>query len=210
MPRPCSAAKGLECVFPIFFTQCGCVWFTHAMPMLSSDHAVLLKAMAQHVCREMACGLPARFWLLPATTWSSTKIVFGRIPISDAGGHCETKHRFSWTRKRVVAAHYKKDCLLHCWTSSSVMSGWINSGHGMGTACYVWIGLKCVCSPADTVVHPECVWNPLNFVPGETWISFPLVKWQESGIKQPVPKDGTHSLPLHTLHVLWHVNGSKE
>jgi len=28
----CRAAKGLECVFPIWFTQCGCVWFTLAMP----------------------------------------------------------------------------------------------------------------------------------------------------------------------------------
>ena len=33
-----------------------------------------------------------------------------RIPISDAGGQYETKHRLSWTRKRVVAAHYKKGC----------------------------------------------------------------------------------------------------
>jgi hypothetical protein len=27
VPQPCSAAKGLECVFPIWFTQCGRVWF---------------------------------------------------------------------------------------------------------------------------------------------------------------------------------------
>ena len=32
MPFPCRAAKGLECVFPIWFTQCGRVWFTLAMP----------------------------------------------------------------------------------------------------------------------------------------------------------------------------------
>ena len=32
MPRPCRAAKGLDCVFPIWFTQCGRVWFTLAMP----------------------------------------------------------------------------------------------------------------------------------------------------------------------------------
>jgi len=32
MPRPCRAAKGLECVFPIWFTECGRVWFTLAMP----------------------------------------------------------------------------------------------------------------------------------------------------------------------------------
>ena len=29
---PCRAAKDLECVFPIWFTQCGRVWFTLAMP----------------------------------------------------------------------------------------------------------------------------------------------------------------------------------
>ena len=29
---PCRAAKGLECIFPIWFTQCGRVWFTLAMP----------------------------------------------------------------------------------------------------------------------------------------------------------------------------------
>ena len=58
VPMSCRAAKGLECVFPIWFTQCGRVWFTIAMPC--SDHAVLLKATAQHGRRETAvlcCGL---------------------------------------------------------------------------------------------------------------------------------------------------------
>ena len=32
VPLPCRAAKGLECVFPISFTQCGRVWFTLSMP----------------------------------------------------------------------------------------------------------------------------------------------------------------------------------
>ena len=32
IPLPCHATNGLECVFPIWFTQCGCVWFTLAMP----------------------------------------------------------------------------------------------------------------------------------------------------------------------------------
>jgi len=84
----------------------------HAMPMPCSDHAVLLKAMAQHVCREMACGLPARIWLLLATMWSSMKVVTRTIPISDVGGECETKHHSSWTRKRVVAAHYQKKKMI--------------------------------------------------------------------------------------------------
>jgi hypothetical protein len=32
VPLPCRAAKGLECFSPIWFTQCGRVWFTLAMP----------------------------------------------------------------------------------------------------------------------------------------------------------------------------------
>ena len=65
---PCRAAKGLECVSPIWFTQYCCVWFTHAIPR--SDHAILLKATAQHGRRETACGLTARVQLLPAVTRS--------------------------------------------------------------------------------------------------------------------------------------------
>ena len=52
----------------------------YAAPMPFSDHAVLLKATAQHGRRETACGLPARVRLLPATTRSSTKIVTRSIP----------------------------------------------------------------------------------------------------------------------------------
>ena len=73
------------------------------------------------------------------------EVVIRRIPISDAGGQCETKHRLSWARKRVVAAHYKKDDLLHCWTSSSDISGYqadiqeghgtVGAGQGRGMAC---------------------------------------------------------------------------
>jgi hypothetical protein len=61
----------------------------HAMPTLRSDPAVLLKATAQHVCRETAYGLPARVRLLLATIRSSTKVVIRRISVLDAGGQCE-------------------------------------------------------------------------------------------------------------------------
>jgi hypothetical protein len=117
----------------------------HAAPVPCSDHAVLLKAAAQDGRRETASGRPARFRFLPATTLSSTKVVIRSVPISDAGGQCETKQRLSWTRKRVVAAHYKKDALLNCWTSSSDISvyhadfhegyGTVGSGQGRGMAC---------------------------------------------------------------------------
>jgi len=95
----------------------------HAVPMPCSDHAALLNATAQHGRRETACRLPDRVLLLPTTKRSSTKVVIRSIPISDAGGQCETKQRLSRTRKRVVATHFKKDDLLNCWTSSSNISG---------------------------------------------------------------------------------------
>jgi hypothetical protein len=132
------------CLSHLIYTVRPCLIHTcHAMPMPCSDQAVLLKATAQHVRRETACGLPARVRLLPATARSSTKVIRS-IPISDAGGHCETKQRLSRTRKR-VAAHYKKDDLLNCWTSSSDISGYhadFHEGHytvgaweGRGMAC---------------------------------------------------------------------------
>jgi hypothetical protein len=116
-----------------------------AMPTPCSNHAILLMATAQHVHRETACGLPASVQLPPATTQISTKVVSRSIPISDAGGQCETKQHLSWTRKRVVAAHYKKDDLLICWTSSSDISGYhadfrkgngtVRAWQGRGMAC---------------------------------------------------------------------------
>jgi hypothetical protein len=112
------------CLSHLIHTVRRCLIHTcHAAPMPCSDHAVLLKGTAQHVRRETACGLPARFRLLPATTRSSMKVVIRSIPVSDVGGQFETKQCLSWTRKRVVAAHYKKDDLFNCWTSSSDISG---------------------------------------------------------------------------------------
>jgi hypothetical protein len=42
VPLPCRAAKGLECVFPIWFTQCGRVWFTlHIFMNQTRPHCVI-------------------------------------------------------------------------------------------------------------------------------------------------------------------------
>ena len=118
------------CLSHLIYTVRPCLIHTcHAMPMPCSDKTVLLKATTQHVRRETACGLPAGVRLLPTTTRNSTKVVIRSISISDAGGQCETKQPLSWTRKRVVAAYYKKDDLLNCWTSSSDISGYHEDFH---------------------------------------------------------------------------------
>jgi len=117
----------------------------NAMPVPCFDHAVLLKATAQHVHRETACGLPARVRLLPATAQSSTKVVIRSIPISDAGGQCETKQHLSWKRKRGVAAHYKQDNLLNCWTSSMDISGYRAVFHEGRSTVRAWQGCGMAC-----------------------------------------------------------------
>jgi hypothetical protein len=127
MPFPCHAVllKVYNMSFPLDL-------HSPAMSTPCSDHAILLKAMAENIHREMACGLPAHVWLLLATTRSPTKVVIRSIPISDAGVQYEMK-RLSWTRKRAVAACYKKDDLLNCWTSSSDISSYhadFHEGHG--------------------------------------------------------------------------------
>ena len=98
---PCRAAKGLKCVFPIWFTQCGHVLFTLAMPR--SDHAVLLKATAQSR-QETTCGRSARYRLLPATMRSSRNVVIRSILISDAGGQYETKKSVLFWCKDISAS----------------------------------------------------------------------------------------------------------
>jgi hypothetical protein len=125
------------CLSHLIYTVRPCLIHTcHAAPIPCSDHAVLFKATAQNGRRETACGLPTRVRLLPATTRSSTNIVIRSIPVLTAIHTCDC---------RVVAAHYKKDNLLNCWTSSSDISGYhadfheghgtVGTGHGRDMAC---------------------------------------------------------------------------
>ena len=141
VPLPCRAAMCLECVFPIWFTQCGRVWFTLAMPR--PCHPRPCRSSQGH-----GTARPSRDYLLAFGFFRLPRGVprsfIRRIPISDAGGQCETKHRLSRTRKRVVAAHYKKDSFgLAVRISPATMRTFTKdtalSEHGRGVACHVWI-----------------------------------------------------------------------
>jgi hypothetical protein len=120
------------CLSHLIYTVRPCLIHTcYAAPMPCSDHAILLKTTARDGRRETACGRPARVRLLPATTRSSTKVGIRNIPISDAGGHCETKQRLSWTRKSGSSTLQKRHS--NCWTSSWDISGYhadFHEGHG--------------------------------------------------------------------------------
>ena len=123
------------CLSHWIYTVQPCLIHTcHATPMLCSDLAIPLKVTAQKSVERRPVGNLPAFGFFPATTPSSTKVVIRRVQVSEAGGQCETKHRLSWTRKRMVGAHTKKkDDLLHCLTSSSDISGYhadFHEGHG--------------------------------------------------------------------------------
>jgi hypothetical protein len=66
---PSRATKGLDCVFPIWFTQCGCVWFTLAMPCPCHALTMLFFSRPRHsttVERQPVGYLPAfGFFRLP-------------------------------------------------------------------------------------------------------------------------------------------------
>ena len=109
-------------------------YHAHAAPMPLSDHAVLLKATAQHARRQTACGLPARFRLLPATKRSSTKIVIRSISI------------LLTTTVKSGSSTLQKRRSVNCWTSSSDISGYhsdFHEGHGTVGACQ-GRGMACV------------------------------------------------------------------
>ena len=129
VPLTCRAAKGLKCVFPTLFTQCCRIWFTLAMPCSCPAHAMLW---------------PSRSSQGHGTARTSRDGLWATNPLSATSGYrmqfhedCYQKYtnlkcrwpvwnqkRLSWTSKRVVVAHYKKDDLLNCWISSSDISGY--------------------------------------------------------------------------------------
>ena len=135
VPLPCRAVKGLECVFPIWFTQCDRVWFhtCHAMlrPCRSSqDHGTARPSRngLWATCpRSASSGYHAEFHEGCYQTHTDLRC---RWPVWN-------QKRLSRTRKRAVAAHYKIDDLLNCWTSTSVISGYhadFHEGHGTALA----------------------------------------------------------------------------
>ena len=67
-PMLCRAAKDLECVFPIWFTQRGRVWFTLAMP---------------RPCHPRPCHSSQGH----GTAWPSRKSLWTNCPLSASSGY---------------------------------------------------------------------------------------------------------------------------
>ena len=129
IPLPCHAAKGLECVFPIWFTQCGHVWFTLAIPMPCPCHALTMPFFpwprhSTTVQRRPVGYLPAFgvFWLPHGVP---------RRLLSEA--YQSSSQRSIPTTVKSGSSTLQKRDLLNCWTSSSDISGYhadFHEGHG--------------------------------------------------------------------------------
>jgi hypothetical protein len=131
----------------------------HAIP----EHAVLLKATAQHSRRETVWGLLSRVRFLPATTQSSTKLLWDayqsqmQVASVKLNTVCmgEEKGGRSTIQKKTICytvglairifcaimRTFTKDAALSEQGRGAAWHVWINARHGRGTACYVWIGL---------------------------------------------------------------------
>jgi len=136
IPLPCRAAKGLECVFPVWFTQCGRVRFTLAM----------------------LCPCPALTMPFFSRPWHSTAVKrqpvgylpvfsFFQIPrgLSRRTQHCQSRagarHGMCELRER------------H------------GQGNGMGTTCYVWISLYPVHHRTQILVSQASIFLEPSKVP---------------------------------------------
>jgi hypothetical protein len=121
MPFPCPyrAAKGLECVFPIWFTQCGRVWFTFAMP-----------------CPCHALTMP--FFSRPRHGQSMAWAWHGMASVNQTWPQCV--NQMGKTHSKPLAARHGRGT-ASARHGHDMGTTWARHGHGIGTACYVWIGL---------------------------------------------------------------------
>jgi hypothetical protein len=141
---PCRAANGLECVFPIWFTQCGRVWFTLAMPR--PCHALTMTFFSRPRHSTAVKRRPSRNGLWATCPRSASSGYHAEFHEDCYQKHTNPPHNDPYLRlQRVVATHYKNDDLLNCWTSSSDISGYhadfheghgtVGAGEGNGMAC---------------------------------------------------------------------------
>ena len=111
VPLPCRAAKRLECVFPIWFTQWGRVWFTLALPCPCHAPTTPFFWRPQHstaVERRLCCAVALR-----RTAWSEHAMA----SVNQKRPHCVNQ---------VGKTHYKP---LAAWHGRG--TAWVRHGHGM-------------------------------------------------------------------------------
>jgi hypothetical protein len=118
-PLPCLAAKGLECVFPIWFTQCGRIWFILAMPCPCRAHAMLWPCRSS---QGHGTARPSRDGLW--TTCSHSVFSGYHTEFHDDFYQKHTNPPHNDPYLRLQSGSNTLHDLLNCWTSSSDISGY--------------------------------------------------------------------------------------
>ena len=182
MPMPCRAAKDLECVYPIWFTQCGRVWFTLAVPCQCHALTMPFFSRPRHstpVERRPVGYLPAfGFFRLPRgdpRRWLSetyqSQMQVASVKLNNVchgrGKECSStlqkrrsvkllEYQFGYFRLPPGLSRRTR----HYRSMARARHGMceLTARHGMGTACYVWIGLKAatVISRTSTATWMRC------------------------------------------------------
>ena len=94
VPLPCRAAKSLECVFPIWFTQRGRVWFTLAMP-----------------CPFHALTMP--FFSRPQHSTAVSRHVHGMASVNQTRPRCV--NHMGKTHSKYLAARHVRGTACYLW-----------------------------------------------------------------------------------------------
>ena len=216
MPCPCSAANGLECVFPIWFTQCGRVWFPLAMPCPCYAPTIPFFSRPRHstsVERRPVVYLPAFgfFRLLRGIPRSCNQThtnlrcrwpVWNRTPFvmdeEKSGSSTLLKKTICYSvglAVRIFPATmrtFMKYTALSEQGRGAAWHVWINARHGRGTA---W-ALHAVCESALSEYEGMNLFliRSGNFL--TTWNFYPPKKWLLSS-------HGFFLSSLNYRHRLW-------
>jgi hypothetical protein len=140
MPRPCRVAKGLDCVFSIWFTQYSRVWFKHAMPrpsraqaatkpspfapVLGHGHTVLKVTSQGHVTTRHGRSMGMK---CVNQHWPSRDYMWATCPLPASSGYHADFYE---------VCYRKHTNPLNCRTSSSDISGYHADFHE--DHCTVW------------------------------------------------------------------------
>jgi hypothetical protein len=141
VPLQCRAAKGLDCVFPIWFRQCGCVWFTHAMPRLCHATTMPFWKRLLKVTAQRGMGM----------AWHSMCELVSAVQIRHVGDL--PAFGFFWLSRGVPWGYQKHTNPLNCRTSSSEISGYyadFYEGHG---TVGEWQGRGMPCTTYELTRH---------------------------------------------------------
>jgi hypothetical protein len=131
VPLPCCSAKGLDVVFPIWFTQCGHVWFTHGICELASA------VQGWHVSDLPMFGT-FREWQENSMVCVNQPLLFGKLWWDCWGSESELE--YVCTLSFVGGKWYVLNILRHCMQGCNFL---------LPSLCYPFSVLDCMWSCGD-------------------------------------------------------------